>query len=349
MCEISVRDRNRLIDIFAKIPKLNNRQGLETILGRSEGLESIVPMVNLEGTSDVMLFNVIKHLENYGRISYDRCAIGVFLSTVKDMNLVGLEEKNFINNMIKEYNLMTPTARAPGTPSEKKPSVEEGKSFLEKIIGENTLRPIAFLMRAIEVSRSVCYVGVPSGSGTGFLIGKNKVITNNHVISDKSQLSDSFIRLNYQIGIDGKPEEYEDYKLNANGIFATNEDLDYTIVETDGNPGEKWGYLKLFGKTVSDGCRVNIVQHPGGGPKQISLQNNFVEYVDDRLAQYLTSTLPGSSGSPVFDNNWRVVALHHAGGNVKEPQTGMEYYRNEGITIPAILQNLPSSVKDSLH
>lgn len=28
---------------------------------------------------------------------------------------------------------------------------------------------------------------------------------------------------------------------------------------------------------------------------------------------YLTDTLPHSSGSPVFNSEWEVVALHHAG------------------------------------
>ena len=42
----------------------------------------------------------------------------------------------------------------------------------------------------------------------------------------------------------------------------------------------------------------------------------------------------GSSGSPVFDNGWRLIGVHHAGG-VRMPQlnnTGGTYAANEGIT-----------------
>jgi V8-like Glu-specific endopeptidase len=94
--------------------------------------------------------------------------------------------------------------------------------------------------------------------------------------------------------------------------------------------------------------RVNIIQHQGGMPKQISIQNNFLEYVDEKLLQYLTSTLPGSSGSPVFDDNWRVVALHRSGGMVEEPQTSRRYFRNAGIRISAIVNDLPEKNKKRL-
>ena len=45
--------------------------------------------------------------------------------------------------------------------------------------------------------------------------------------------------------------------------------------------------------------------------------------------------MPASSGSPVFDQEWRVVAVHHSGGFVREPGTRQTYYRNEGIRIDA--------------
>ncbi|MBK9054813.1 MAG: trypsin-like peptidase domain-containing protein, partial [Chloroflexi bacterium] len=43
------------------------------------------------------------------------------------------------------------------------------------------------------------------------------------------------------------------------------------------------------------------------------MQNNFVAFADTRIIQYLTSTEPGSSGSPVFNNDFVVVGIHHSG------------------------------------
>jgi V8-like Glu-specific endopeptidase len=91
---------------------------------------------------------------------------------------------------------------------------------------------------------------------------------------------------------------------------------------------------------VARDSRVSIIQHPGGHFKKISLQNNFVEYIDRRTTQYTTSTEPGSSGSPVFDDDFNVVAIHHSGGMLMEPATGRRYLRNAGSSMAAVLEDL---------
>ena len=59
----------------------------------------------------------------------------------------------------------------------------------------------------------------------------------------------------------------------------------------------------------------------------------------------MTDTERGSSGSPVFNNDWKVIALHHAGkteedgGLVINPATGEKRGANEGILIKNIVQH----------
>lgn len=50
-------------------------------------------------------------------------------------------------------------------------------------------------------------------------------------------------------------------------------------------------------------------------------------------------TMKGSSGSPVFNSNWNIVALHHSGGvkRVSESLIAESKYRNEGIHINKII------------
>jgi V8-like Glu-specific endopeptidase len=61
--------------------------------------------------------------------------------------------------------------------------------------------------------------------------------------------------------------------------------------------------------------------------------------VDDSesLLHYRTPTDPGSSGSPVFNSEWEVIALHHSGSS-KTPRLhgGGFYEANEGIALSAI-------------
>jgi V8-like Glu-specific endopeptidase len=91
------------------------------------------------------------------------------------------------------------------------------------------------------------------------------------------------------------------------------------------------------------GEHVNIIQHPEGGPKQIALTANQVVNVFEYRLQYTTDTLPGSSGSPVFTDAWKVVALHQAGGNLLTNQRGDRMFANEGILMSYIMRALGKS------
>ena len=84
----------------------------------------------------------------------------------------------------------------------------------------------------------------------------------------------------------------------------------------------------------------NIIQHPGGGPKQIALYHNVVVFTDTLRVQYLTDTMPGSSGSPVFDSGWQLVAIHHAGGWLKQPGKSDTRFCNEGIAVNALVDGI---------
>ncbi len=55
-----------------------------------------------------------------------------------------------------------------------------------------------------------------------------------------------------------------------------------------------------------------IIQHPNGEPKQLVLRNNELVDTPNQFVAYVADTSPGSSGSPVYNDQWEVVALHHA-------------------------------------
>jgi V8-like Glu-specific endopeptidase len=218
---------------------------------------------------------------------------------------------------------------------------------LEKIIGAIwTLRPISFLQRGLEMSRPVARVVLADGSrGSGFLIKDNVLITNNHVIPSSDVAQGATVEFNYQKTVQGLDAEVDPYKLAPDEGFATSPEEeqggdDWTAVRVQGNPNAKWGALSLTRANPKAQDEVIIIQHPGGGPKQIALSHNVVAFVNDKRLQYLTDTLEGSSGSPVFDTNWQVVALHHKGGWLREPGSKRTVYRNQGIHINVVIDGL---------
>lgn len=345
MVNLTTEDRQNLVRLLQNLPELATERSRQQVLELA-GLSQLAPMLDLSGSSFVAISEMISYLSRYGRVTYNHEALGLFLNTLK--SFVGVQQQEFLDELLTRYNMMTPIVGLPTVNQWR--SNETSRDILEKIIGENTLRPVAFLKQGLEVARSVAYIGVRFGnerwSGTGFLVTPNLLLTNNHVLLKQELLSGTLFRFNYEENFLGEAQQTFEYRADPNGIFHTNQALDYTLVQIESEPGKDWGWLPLLSRSIRLKSRINIVQHPQGQPKQIALQNNFVEYVGDNVIQYITSTLPGSSGSPVFNDAWEVVALHHAGGNIPEPTTQKRYFRNEGILIESILNDLPVDLRE---
>jgi len=96
--------------------------------------------------------------------------------------------------------------------------------------------------------------------------------------------------------------------------------------------------------TVNSGQRLYVIGHPRGGGLMFSMQDNrLIDYgaPSDFRVHYRTPTEPGSSGSPVFNGGWELVALHHAGSATMNRIHGPGTYEaNEGIWIQSIRKQL---------
>ena len=61
--------------------------------------------------------------------------------------------------------------------------------------------------------------------------------------------------------------------------------------------------------------------------------------------RYRTNTEHGSSGSPCFDGDWALTALHHSG----DPDFSRSADYNEGIPIEAIRAHMPEALRHELQ
>ena len=81
-----------------------------------------------------------------------------------------------------------------------------------------------------------------------------------------------------------------------------------------------------------------MIQHPEGDPLKLALESDAILSLraDRARVRYRTNSEPGSSGSPCFDENWNLVAVHHAG----DPNYARTAEFNEGIPIDTVVDFL---------
>jgi len=243
-------------------------------------------------------------------------------------------------------------------------------AVLERILGTSDLMGVSFLELGLLVARTVgrvhCRnrVGRTVAYGTGFMVSPRLMLTNNHVLDNADLAATSQIEFDYQIGLDGKPAPSIFFNLAPADFFLTDAVLDYTLVAVgsqrpDGRTPADFGWNRLVeeeGKVIK-GEYVNIIQHPNGEPKQLALRENQLQDVLEHWLHYHTDTAAGSSGSPVFNDQWEVVALHHSGvprrdehgnilardGQVWRPVMGehrINWLANEGARISRIVRHI---------
>jgi endonuclease I len=150
----------------------------------------------------------------------------------------------------------------------------------------------------------------------------------------------------------------------------TDVDLDFTLVAVaEGSrqdttaPLARYGWSRLIAEEgkILIGEHVNIVQHPKGQYKQfVSRANELVDILESYL-HYVTDTEQGSSGSPVYNDQWEVVALHHSGvprmrdgqymakdGRPWDGRDGdeIDWIANEGVRVSRIVRHIEARSLD---
>lgn len=237
---------------------------------------------------------------------------------------------------------------------------------LERVLNSNDLLGLRFFEQGLRVARAVGRVRIRSehagdlGFGTGFLVSPRLLLTNHHVLPSAVEARHSLVEFNYQENETGAIQASRLFALEPDQLFLSDAELDYSLVAVADDPNLAfYGWLPLIADTgkLLVGETVNIIQHPNGEPKQLAIRNNQVVDELELFLHYQTDTDPGSSGSPVFNDQWEVVALHHSGvpkrnksnevmtidGRVWEESMGEQriaWLANEGVRVSRLVRHI---------
>lgn len=223
----------------------------------------------------------------------------------------------------------------------------------------------AFLALSAQRLRAVAYIEIHHPKkGTlqacGFLIGGGLFITNHHVISSLEDALHAVIFFDRELDRNRRPLNTTAFKLDPALFFITSptQKLDYTVIALGERVSGNATLAELGCCPLSPaldkhilGMNLNIVQFPFAQFKQVTTRNNLLTYRTTNTLVYETETRIGSSGSPIFNDMWEVVALHQcsepcmANTDILDSvnqydDEGFPIFANEGIRISLIHESL---------
>ena len=247
--------------------------------------------------------------------------------------------------------------------------------LVERVIGETKdFLSAEFFELGSAAMRSVARISTRTDGniyyGTGFMVTPSLMLTNEHVLEQASWAAASAAEFDFQRDRNGNQRQVQTFRLDPDTFFLNDKLLDYALVAV--SPVASVGTAKLAeygfcplvaaeGKIIVTDP-VNIIQHPLGRLKEVVIRENKLSALPaqkgkDHLAHYVADTEQGSSGSPVFNDRWEVIALHHQGvpamdqdGNYltkdgvvwdnSMPLDAIKWIGNEGIRISRIIRHL---------
>ena len=378
MIELPPRLHTKLIDLLCQVPRLQTRSG------RDAWLEANLPSTiypYLKRSDDQSCENdlslALRKIEGTRLQNGEWCLLNLIDDAL--ISTTGLAVSKDLSDLRAEisWNL---TGEGPADAG----LSEIPTAFEELTIGKDEKLPVTFLYDGAKAAAAVAKVKVTNirgetFAGSGWLVAPGLLITNYHVVrARKQELShlpeperaiieqqarSSLFNFDYEYR--KQPEEF-----GCDGLVEYDISLDYAILKVSdrsksGKLIQEYPFLRIaaFRPRLERGVRLNVIQHPEGRPKEVALRSNYYigENAQTQRLFYLTDTMEGSSGSPVMDDDWMVVALHrgydlyskyYQGQPIRFSSLGLHYqgdpqlseqsvvYMNEGVAIYAIIEHL---------
>ena len=340
-------DDQELDELFRALvhAELNEMEALKQMAaGISPGFRGSLPAA---GNPNHILLGTLNKLNRTEKLVGGEVPFGIWLNNATRLSMGMQQEAVFREKLDK---IMRSSNGEPSiTDVEDLPELK--REVQERIVHYNDMVPFGFLRRGHQAGLAVARIEVPRyvnselqlintndpniTQGSGWLVTPDLVITNQHVVKARPdneqptpidltlQVENTLARFDYESKGE-KGLEIKVLKLELADIT-----LDFAVLRLASTPSDPAGgqwirrplgvVRKPLMLDAASGKRipVNIIQHPLGDPKQLACRNNRVSMGDETTLRYFTDTRSGSSGSPVCNDDWEVVALHRASTDLK--------------------------------
>ena len=235
---------------------------------------------------------------------------------------------------------------------------------------------LPWVERLDRLSGQVCRIECPvnQARGTGWLVAKDLVLTNWHVVrpvlKGTSSAADVACRFDYGVDKPGQTtnqgvvyrlaaewcvdsSEASPFELGTGNAGPTSAQLDFALLRLESNAGEAPGrdgkprrWMELKPPPIAypaAGGIVFVIQHPQGDPVKLAVGTAGEPNGPWRIL-HDANTDKGSSGSPCLDVKLLPVALHNAGDPLYDGVIGQPT-KNQAVPLAPILERLQAQGK----
>jgi S1-C subfamily serine protease len=232
---------------------------------------------------------------------------------------------------------------------------------LERILGVTGVKSLEWYRQGLQRSEGIALISDETGRGvgSGFLVRGGDlstklpadelfVLTNAHVVADDHVVSGTLYPDEARVTFEALGSKTT-HRVELKGSSVPGM-LDTSILRLIPPAPEDATPLPVAKRLPRMDQRVYIIGHPLGGGLSFSLQDNLLIDIVEPKLHYRAPTEPGSSGAAVFNEAWKIVAIHHAGGHDMPRLTPVagepdRYPANEGIAIGAIKKWLEAELE----
>jgi V8-like Glu-specific endopeptidase len=369
----------RFEEIWSALESAYSSKSLEQMLRfcLNKSLFDLVP----EGSMREMVYYLLQQAYREGWIT--ELVSAAYLFNPANPSLLRLYERYHLAPAVSVQSGTSASARRAQLKKEKLLSEESLEETFKKRIP--TLDIAFWRERMASIEGRVCRIEIDGEAvGTGFLVGPDAVLTAYHVLEPvlegKKPASKVVFRFDYKVLYDGTKQEgvcvklhRKDWKLDFSPPSAAEktrtpdnpppapDELDYALVKLERRLGEEplmpsgsenapkrgWLVLPVQSPDLTTKTPLIIAQHSSDKTLKLAIDTESVIGVNANRTRvrYKTNTERGSSGSPVFDMRWNLVALHQMG----DPAYSGPASYNQGVVIDQIRRRIESRGKsDSL-